>query len=93
MVKSLLLAAIVAGSASAFAPGSSARTITATNAFANGYVGGEGPEPMPFNTAGTSVNFDPAGFAEVRGGALKCHKYGRRCGRFGAGIISGVHMI
>jgi len=64
MVKSLLLAAIVAGSASAFAPGSSARTITATNAFANGYVGGEGPEPMPFNTAGTSVNFDPAGFAE-----------------------------
>jgi hypothetical protein len=28
-------------------------------------VGGEGPEPMPFSTANTSVKFDPAGFAEV----------------------------
>jgi len=33
-------------------------------AFCNGYVGGEGPEPMPGTPTGTSVNFDPAGFAE-----------------------------
>lgn len=32
--------------------------------FCNGYVGGEGPEPMPGTPTGTSVNFDPAGFAE-----------------------------
>jgi len=64
MVKSLLLAAAV-GSATAFAPAASfSRASTAVNEFANGYVGGEGPEPMPFSTAGTSVNFDPAGFAE-----------------------------
>jgi len=31
--------------------------------FCNGWVGGEGPEPMPFTTT-TSINWDPAGFAE-----------------------------
>uniref|UniRef100_A0A7S4N812 Plastid light harvesting protein n=1 Tax=Odontella aurita TaxID=265563 RepID=A0A7S4N812_9STRA len=63
MVKLVLLAAAL-GSASAFAPAPSAGSSTAANAFANGMVGGEGPEPMPFTTAGTSVNFDPCGFAE-----------------------------
>lgn len=37
---------------------------TASTAFAGGMVGGEGPEPMPFTTANSSVNFDPAGFIE-----------------------------
>jgi len=32
--------------------------------FCNGYVGGEGPEPIPFTTSATSVNWDPAGFTE-----------------------------
>jgi len=31
--------------------------------FCNGWVGGEGPEPMPFTTS-TSVNWDPCGFVE-----------------------------
>eukprot|EP00566_Odontella_aurita_P027028 CAMPEP_0113566032 /NCGR_PEP_ID=MMETSP0015_2-20120614/22502_1 /TAXON_ID=2838 /ORGANISM="Odontella" /LENGTH=166 /DNA_ID=CAMNT_0000468285 /DNA_START=82 /DNA_END=579 /DNA_ORIENTATION=- /assembly_acc=CAM_ASM_000160 len=63
MVKLVLLAAAL-GSAS------SPPTIPLANAFAavldpaDGMVGGEGPEPMPFTTAGTSVNFDPCGFAE-----------------------------
>jgi len=35
------------------------------NEFANGLVGGEGPEPVPFNFPGqSSVNFDPLGFSE-----------------------------
>jgi hypothetical protein len=39
----------------------------ALNEFAKGMVGGEGPEPMPFNFGGekTSKNFDPVGFSEV----------------------------
>jgi len=32
--------------------------------FCNGYVGGEGPEPIPFSLSTTSVNWDPAGFTE-----------------------------
>jgi len=32
--------------------------------FCNGYVGGEGPEPIPFTLSTTSSNWDPAGFAE-----------------------------
>jgi len=32
--------------------------------FCNGYVGGEGPEPIPFTISTTSSNWDPAGFAE-----------------------------
>jgi len=56
----------MAGSAVAFAPVStSVRSTTAVSEFANGLVGGEGPEPMPFNAgAKTSKNFDPAGFSE-----------------------------
>ena len=59
--------ASMAGSAVAFAPVStSVRSTTAVSEFANGLVGGEGPEPMPFNAgAKTSKNFDPAGFSEV----------------------------
>ena len=59
--------ASMAGSAAAFAPVStSVRSTTAVSEFANGLVGGEGPEPMPFNAgAKTSKNFDPAGFSEV----------------------------
>jgi len=32
--------------------------------FCNGYVGGEGPEPIPFTLSASSGNWDPAGFAE-----------------------------
>jgi len=30
--------------------------------FCNGYVGGEGPEPIPFALENKSINWDPAGF-------------------------------
>ncbi|KAI2501391.1 chlorophyll A-B binding protein [Fragilaria crotonensis] len=60
-----LLVAALAGSAAAFSPAASVKqSSTVANAFANGLVGGEGPEPMPFTSKGTSVNFDPVGFAE-----------------------------
>jgi hypothetical protein len=65
-MKTVLLAAAVA-SASAFAPSSnSVASNTVAHAFANGMVGGEGPEPMPFNWTGNknAVNYDPCGFAE-----------------------------
>eukprot|EP00339_Tiarina_fusa_P018889 CAMPEP_0117045338 /NCGR_PEP_ID=MMETSP0472-20121206/31370_1 /TAXON_ID=693140 ORGANISM="Tiarina fusus, Strain LIS" /NCGR_SAMPLE_ID=MMETSP0472 /ASSEMBLY_ACC=CAM_ASM_000603 /LENGTH=203 /DNA_ID=CAMNT_0004757311 /DNA_START=10 /DNA_END=621 /DNA_ORIENTATION=+ len=62
MAKFLLTIAALAGSASAFAPAASVKSSTTLDAFANGYVGGEGPEPLPLT--GTSVNFDPCGFAE-----------------------------
>jgi len=60
-----LILAALAGSAAAFTPAKSSKTSVAVNAFAEGMVGGEGPEPMPFTTAKTSKNFDPAGFSEV----------------------------
>jgi hypothetical protein len=60
-----LIAAFV-GSASAFAPSQQVVRSSTLNEFAGGMVGGEGPEPMPFNFGGeqTSVNFDPCGFSE-----------------------------
>lgn len=61
----LTIAATLAASAAAFAPASQSSVNTAVSAFANGYVGGEGPEPMPFAPSGTSKEFDPCGFAEV----------------------------
>ena len=63
----VLAAASLVASASAFAPTQTARTTTSTslNEFANGYVGGEGPEPIPFSSQQSSVNWDPAGFTEV----------------------------
>lgn len=62
--------ATMAGTATAFAPSASSsapKTSMALNEFAKGMVGGEGPEPMPFNFGGekTSKNFDPVGFSEV----------------------------
>ena len=63
-MKSVAILAALAGSAAAFAPSQVARTNTAINGMAD-MVGGEGPEPMPFSSSQTSVNFDPAGFAEV----------------------------
>jgi hypothetical protein len=57
------------GSVTAFAPPPMmTSSSSALHEFANGMVGGEGPEPMPFNFAGekTAKNFDPIGFAEVR---------------------------
>mmetsp|Transcript_30816 Transcript_30816/g.64939 ORF Transcript_30816/g.64939 Transcript_30816/m.64939 type:complete len:209 (+) Transcript_30816:125-751(+) len=61
---SALLAAL-AGTAAAFAPVSTPAKSTQLNEFANGLVGGEGPEPMPFNFGEkTSKNFDPIGFSE-----------------------------
>lgn len=65
MAKFLLVAAALAGSASAFAPASLARSGTSLNAFANGMVGGEGPEPIPLSSQFSSKEWDPAGFAEV----------------------------
>mmetsp|Transcript_98258 Transcript_98258/g.275089 ORF Transcript_98258/g.275089 Transcript_98258/m.275089 type:complete len:206 (-) Transcript_98258:1106-1723(-) len=64
MTKFLLTVAALAGSASAFAPAASVKSSTALNEFARGYVGGEGPEPIPFSSQSSSVNWDPAGFAE-----------------------------
>ena len=65
LVKSSVLFAL-ASTASAFtAPKVSAPSTLVQNAFANDMVGGEGPEPMPFTTANSAVNFDPAGFTEV----------------------------
>jgi len=56
--------AATAGSAVAFSPSVTRRVDTSCQAFANGYVGGEGPEPIPFSPSGTSIEFDPCGFAE-----------------------------
>ena len=55
----------VAGSSAFTVPNGSTRVNSAVQAFAGGMVGNEGPEPMPFTTAGSSKDFDPAGFAEV----------------------------
>ena len=63
-MKSVILASLMA-SACAFAPAQVTRTSSSLNEFANGYVGGEGPEPMFIGKTG-SKNFDPAGFCEVR---------------------------
>jgi hypothetical protein len=64
-MKAVLFASLAA-TAAAFAPQSAVVTSKVVlNDFANGYVGGEGPEPM-FVGADGSKNFDPAGFAEVR---------------------------
>jgi len=65
LVKSSAVLLALASTASAFtAPKASSQSTLVQNAFADGMVGGEGPEPMPFTTADSAVNFDPAGFAE-----------------------------
>jgi len=62
-MKSVAILSALVGSAAAFAPSQVAKTNSAINAVTD-MVGGEGPEPMPFAPTQTSVNFDPAGFAE-----------------------------
>jgi hypothetical protein len=66
-MKSICLTLTLA-SVTAFAPSAlvSKKQGTALSAFARGYVGNEGPEPMPPIFAEGSKNFDPAGFCEVR---------------------------
>lgn len=60
----LILASLIAGCA-AFSPAQQGASSSALKEFANGMVGSEGPEPMPFTSGSrTSVNFDPCGFAE-----------------------------
>mmetsp|Transcript_19619 Transcript_19619/g.29729 ORF Transcript_19619/g.29729 Transcript_19619/m.29729 type:complete len:204 (+) Transcript_19619:237-848(+) len=63
-MKSVAALITLASTAAAFAPAEVARSSVSVNAFANGMVGGEGPEPIPFSPSLTSVNFDPVGFAE-----------------------------
>ena len=61
----VILVSALAGVAAAFSPSTkSVKKATSLNEFANGYVGGEGPEPIPLLRS-NSVNFDPCGFAEV----------------------------
>lgn len=64
-MKSIALLTTLIGSAAAFAPSQVARSSTTLNEFANGMVGGEGPEPIPFAPSGSSKNFDLFNFAEV----------------------------
>ena len=65
-MRTVAIVAALAGSAAAFAPSQVSRTnSTSIKAMAD-MVGGEGPEPIPFAPSGTSKNFDPVGFAEVR---------------------------
>ena len=67
MAKYALVLAALASSAAAFAPVSVSNAKTGLNAFANGYVGGESVEPMPFRPGPdkTAKNFDPCGLTEV----------------------------
>ena len=73
-----LIVTMLTSSVTAFSPPSVSTSSSSSSAlyeFANGMVGGEGPEPMPFNFfAGekTAKNFDPVGFAEVRRNGIEC---------------------
>lgn len=74
-----LIVTMLTSSVTAFSPPPSVSTSSSSSSalyeFANGMVGGEGPEPMPFNFfAGekTAKNFDPVGFAEVRRNGIEC---------------------
>ena len=63
-MKATVLATVVA-SAAAFAPASQPKTVsTGLNEFANGYLGGAGPEPMFVGKTG-STNFDPLNLSGV----------------------------
>jgi len=68
MVSKLALTiAALAGSASAFAPSTSDGRVSSAvrvGDFADGLVGGEGPEPIYVGDEASSVNFDPLKFAE-----------------------------
>jgi hypothetical protein len=73
MTKFLVTAATLVASANAFAPvsQSSRSSTTSLNEFVRGYVGGEGPEPIPFSAQQTSVNWDPFDLAGVSNIVLK----------------------
>ena len=64
-MKTTIFTALV-GSAAAFAPQQISRSATSLNEFANGLVGGESVEPMPFRPGNdkSAKNFDPLGLAE-----------------------------
>jgi hypothetical protein len=71
-MKAVILCSLAA-SAAAFAPASSqSQTLSsvALNEFANGYVGGAGPEPMFIGKDG-SKNFDPLNLAGVSSYAMR----------------------
>ncbi|KAL3776884.1 hypothetical protein ACHAWO_012099 [Cyclotella atomus] len=65
MMKTSILASLIAGAA-AFAPVNTGRSATHLNEFANGLVGGESVEPMPFRPGNdkSAKNFDPLGLSE-----------------------------
>lgn len=73
MTKFLLTAAALVASASAFAPASqpATKSTTSLNEFVRGYVGGEGPEPIPFSSQQSSVNWDPFDFSGVSISTMK----------------------
>jgi hypothetical protein len=59
--------AATAATAAAFAPQATTRATTSLNEFANGLVGGESVEPMPFRFDGkgkSAKEFDPLNFSE-----------------------------
>jgi hypothetical protein len=68
------VACLLAATATAFAPSQQQLLLqqqqqqqtVSLSAFAKGYVGGDGPEPMFIGKTG-SKDFDPLGFTEVRG--------------------------
>jgi hypothetical protein len=66
-----VVACLLAATATAFAPSQQLQQqqqqqTVSLSAFAKGYVGGDGPEPMFIGKSG-SKDFDPLGFTEVRG--------------------------
>lgn len=65
MMKSAIFASLIAGAA-AFAPVQTGRSASSLNEFANGLVGGESVEPMPFRPGNdkSAKNFDPLGLSE-----------------------------
>jgi hypothetical protein len=64
MMKSIAVTCLLASTAAAFAPSQQQQQPqTALSAFAKGYVGADSVEPM---LVGSSKNYDPLGFTEVR---------------------------
>jgi hypothetical protein len=63
MKSTIAVACLLASTATAFAPSQQLQQQTALSAFAKGYVGADSVEPM---LVGSSKNYDPFGFTEVR---------------------------
>ena len=76
----------LAASASAFAPAPVSTKKTQLSEFANGLVGGEGPEPMFTG----SKEFDPVGFTEVR---FLCHENATAMGCHAPALWASVWII